>query len=80
MSADADLPPPVGVLTPDRRILIDRMDYEEMLQLWRFAGVGEPLFVGEVGAYFYRRMINLKQQDPAAAVRASKNIGWETRR
>lgn len=55
---------------------IDLMSYVELLRLWRFAPLGDPLFLGESGTYFKNRLLRLKAEDPDGAVAASKQIGW----
>ena len=36
---------------------IDRMSYEEMLRIWRFAPFGNPMFQGKAGDYFTKNDI-----------------------
>lgn len=55
---------------------IDSMSYEQLLSMWRFAGVGDPMFQGETGDYFAARMKELRDKG-ADHVGASKNIGWK---
>ena len=38
---------------------IDAMHQKEIARLWRFASAGDPLFKGDVGAYFKRRFEKL---------------------
>lgn len=56
---------------------IDNASYEELLQKWRFAPVGDPIFQGETGEYYSKVMFAKRNKDPHAAVQASKNVGWE---
>lgn len=57
---------------------IDTMSYEDLLRLWRFAPAGNPLFQGEVGQYYSKVMAKKKNEiGSAAAVAASKRIGWD---
>ena len=57
---------------------IDAMNYEQMLRLWRFAPVGDPLFQGENGDYYAERMkLKKSQLSDSEQVRASKTVGWE---
>lgn len=60
------------------KVEIDAMPYEAMLRRWRFAPVGDPIFKGEVGAY-YSKVMGEKRvaAGPGAHVTASKTIGWE---
>lgn len=56
---------------------IDKASYEELLTKWRFAPSGSPWFQGEVGKYFEEVMSKKRAEvGDAAAVQASKNIGW----
>ena len=60
-----------------RKSWIDNADYEALLQSWRFAPVGSPLFQGEVGDYYKKIMAEKKKATPVSEqVRASKAIGW----
>jgi len=65
-------------LTPKLKSEIDAMSYGQMLSQWRFAPVGDPMFAGESGEYFGRRMKELRNQPSGNAthVAASKAIGW----
>jgi hypothetical protein len=63
-------------LTPENKKHIDLLSYAQLLSHWRNAPVGDEWFQGETGTYWHERMANLKNADPEAAVRASKNIGW----
>jgi hypothetical protein len=65
------------VISEDIKKQIDEMSYEEMLRLWRFAAAGDPMFQGDVGQYYSKVMFEKRDKDPAAAVAASKRIGWE---
>lgn len=57
---------------------IDKAPYQALLEKWRFAPVGSPWFQGEVGKYFEKIMRKKKEEvKEEAAVRASKNIGWD---
>ena len=64
-------------LTPERKAIIDNYSYEQLLSRWRFAPIGDPWFQGETGDYCGDRMAFLRDQDNAAHVVASKNIGWK---
>lgn len=65
-------------LTPERKEVIDRMSYKELLRRWRFAPLGDPWFQGETGDYWSQRMRELREKG-ADHVGASKKIGWEGR-
>jgi hypothetical protein len=57
---------------------IDRATYAQLLSRWRFAAIGDPIFQGEVGAY-YAAVLKRKRNAPGGHeehVRASKAIGW----
>jgi zona occludens toxin (predicted ATPase) len=64
--------------TEKMKEIIDKMDYETMLGKWRYAPVGDPMFTGEVGDYFTKRMREFQdQKTDVEKVTASKNVGWE---
>lgn len=61
-----------------RKAEIDAMDYRSMLELWRCAPVGHPMFQGAVGAYYSEAMQRKRAEvGPAAHTAASKSIGWD---
>lgn len=65
-------------LTSELKSKIDSLDYESLLYKLRFAPMGDPMFQGEVGEYYIKRMSELKEQiGHEKAVEASKSIGWE---
>jgi len=52
--------------------------YEELLHKWRFEPAGSPWFQGDVGKFFDTTMRARKKEiGHDAAVRASKNVGWQ---
>ncbi len=64
-------------MTNEMKVEIDAMGYEAMLSRWRFAPVGDPMFQGEVGAYYKKRMTEKREEvGNGEHVRASKSIGW----
>jgi len=63
-------------LTPENKKHIDSLSYTSLLRRWRFAPSGDTWFQGETGEYWAARMSKLKEEDPGAAVQASKLIGW----
>ena len=66
-------------LTPEVKAAIDTRSYASLLNEWRFAPSGSPMFEGESGKYFGERMAELRSQ-PGGNERhtqASKQIGWE---
>ena len=64
-------------LSTEVKMMIDSMTYTEMLNKWRFAPAGDPLFEGESGEYFADLMAERRASNPEEHVRASKTIGWE---
>ena len=40
------------MMTPEQKQKIDSMSQYQLCAMWRFAGVGEPLFQGDTGEYF----------------------------
>ena len=71
------------VIVEDAKVLemkkwIDKASYQQLLSLWRFAPVGSPFFVGELGDY-YAEVMHRKGDEVGneKRVQASKDIGWE---
>ena len=62
------------VMTPEQHRWIDGASYEQLLEKWRFAPVGDPLFQGDTGDY-YRDVMQQKKAN-CDHVQASKNVGW----
>lgn len=58
------------------RARVDAMSMERLIRDNRFAPVGDPRFRGEEGEYRITRLAQLRQQDPAGYVAASKFVGW----
>lgn len=56
---------------------IDDATLEQLLNKWRFAPVGEPMFQGDIGKYYAKVMTAKRSADPAGWVAASKRIGWD---
>lgn len=66
------------MIDPKNKEWIDNATYETLLSKWRFAPVGDPLFMGETGEYYGNIMAKKKKEiGQAGHVAASKNIGWE---
>lgn len=63
-------------LTKQNQEHIDSLSYQQLLERWRFAPIGDPWFQGETGEYWKRRMKELRDKG-ANHVQASKTIGWE---
>jgi signal transduction histidine kinase len=56
---------------------IDKMSYISMLNKWRFASIGDPLFQGETGDYFKKVMAEKRSKiDDNKLSTFSKNLGW----
>lgn len=64
-------------MTEEQKAWIDGASYEDLLRKWRFAPVGSPWFIGEVGIYYGKVMAKKRSQEvyPGAA---SKAIGWDS--
>lgn len=63
-------------LTPEHKAYIDSCDIYTLLFRVRFAPVGDPWFQGETGAYWVKRLAEVRAQDNNAYVAASKDMGW----
>lgn len=61
-------------MTDEQKKWIDTASYEDLLNHWRFAPVGDPFFAGDTGSY-YIKVMNEKKKE-ADHVKASKKIGW----
>jgi len=65
-------------MTDEQKAWIDAASYQELLQRWRNAPVGAPMFQGDTGDYYAKVMAEKKAKvGPDAAVAASKAIGGE---
>lgn len=65
-------------MTQTQKERIDRMSYEQMLRIWRFAPLGSPVFQGKTGDYFNASMRRKRySQCRGAHTAASKRIGWD---
>ena len=56
---------------------VDSMTYYQLLDKWRFAPVGDPMFQGELGEYYSKVMFAKRDADPVNAVADSKALGWK---
>ncbi len=65
-------------LTDERKATIDRKSYEQLLDGWRNAPIGDPWFQDETGDYWAKRMSDLRNRPGGndEHVTASKSIGW----
>jgi hypothetical protein len=63
--------------TQEMKDWIDSASYTELLRKWRFGGVGDPFFQGEVGEYYAIVMREKRNKlSDFDRVQASKNLGW----
>jgi len=60
------------MIDPKLKEKIDAMSQEELCHKWRFAPAGDPMFQGEAGDYFKKRLGELGGMTPEI----SKKIGW----
>lgn len=63
-------------LTEERKELIDQLPLKELLRMWRFTPIGDPIFQGPSGEYLKDRLLEARSADPAEFTRASKEIGF----
>ena len=61
-------------LTPENKAHIDELNVYDLLNGVRYAPVGDPWFQGETGAYWLKRLAELRNQDQGAYVSASKAL------
>lgn len=64
-------------MTPEQKKWIDESSYTALLQKWRHAPLGDPLFQGETGEYYSKVMFEKKKEEPDGGVGASKTVGWD---
>lgn len=65
-------------LTEELKRHIDTKSYEQLLEGWRYAPIGDAMFQDESGDYWGKRIAELRSQ-PGGDVRhtaASKSISW----
>jgi hypothetical protein len=65
-------------MTNEQKNWIDNASYRKLLRKWRHSPVGDPMFQGETGDY-YAQVMRAKKHEvgQAAAVQASKDVGWD---
>ena len=63
-------------MTEAQKAWIDNATLAELLQRWRFAPPGDPMFQGECGKHFSDVMFGKRDANPAAWTSASKEVGW----
>lgn len=61
-------------MTPEQKKWIDEASYYDLLERWRFAPIGDPMFQGAVGEYYATVMKEKREADPAGAVATSKAL------
>lgn len=59
-------------MTEEQKRYIDSLSQEDLCRKWRFAKVGDPLFLDECGEYFKRRL----QEKGGMTAEISKRIGF----
>lgn len=64
------------MLSEEKKKEIDALSVRQLLSQHRFSPVGDPRYQGEEGEYRVARLAQLRDQDNAAYVAASKSIGW----
>ena len=64
-------------MTVDQKQWIDRSTYKMLLEKWRFAPAGDPIFQGESREYYEKIMADRRKKlGPEVHTQASKEIGW----
>ena len=66
-------------MTDEQKVWIDNATYEQLLERWRFAACGDPMFQGDAANHYSKVMQEKKSADPEGAAAASKRIGWDRR-
>jgi|WetSurSiteA1Bulk_404760.scaffolds.fasta_scaffold00038_3 hypothetical protein len=66
-------------LSYDERVFwINNASYEDLLRKWRFEPAGSNWFIGEIGDYYEKVLIEKSRKLPVhEIVKVSKSIGWE---
>ena len=65
-------------MTDEQKAWIDKSPYWRLLERWRRAPLGDPMFVGPAGQYYAEVMARKKRElGDDGHVAASKSIGWE---
>ena len=62
-------------MTPEQKKEIDGMTQYQLCSRWRFAPVGDPLFQGDTGDYFTKRV----REKGGMTSEISKSLGWRPR-
>jgi len=63
-------------LNEQNKKIIDSKTHFQLLDKWRFSSSGDRWLQGETGEYWGKRIAELKEKDPATAVKNSKTLGW----
>jgi hypothetical protein len=63
-------------MTDKQKAWIDNATYRQMLSLWRFASLGNPMFRGDTAEY-YAKVMDEKRPSDAEHSQVSKDLGWE---
>ncbi len=67
-------------MNQEMKAWIDHAEYQQLLERWRFAPLGDPMFQGEIGEHFQQVMkakrAALEAGDPEVHARTSKRVGW----
>ena len=64
-------------MTKEQKKWIDAASYRDLLERWRNAPIGDPIFQGECGDYYSKVMAEKKKEvGQSGHVAASKSIGW----
>lgn len=65
-------------MTADQKHWIDNASYHALLEKWRNAPSGDPMFTGEAGVYYSKVMSERREKVGAEQHTAtSKDIGWD---
>jgi hypothetical protein len=64
-------------MTADQKKWIDNASYEELLRKWRYASVGDPMFIGDTGDYYKEIMLKKRDELNVHPSVISKRVGWE---
>lgn len=66
-------------MTKEQKEWIDNSDYHALLEKWRYAPMGDPMFQDACGEYYRQTMIKRREAVGNDHVRISKDIGWEAK-
>ena len=65
-------------MNEDQKDWIDNASYYALMNRWRFAKSGDPIFQGEAGDYYKKVMSEQRAQvGPAEHTRISKSLGFK---